>query len=136
MRFLMVALLMVSSLTAAKLTWFHSYDRALAQARATDKNIYVFIDALGCPYCERMRHEVLQAPDVVRSLAGYVLLNLKVSSPDAQKHFPHVQVTPTSYFMTAEGKILLDFAGYTNEEFFFWRMADAEQIDAAQKKKK
>ena len=127
--------LMAVPLLAGKLTWYHTYDQAMAQARAVHKNVYVFIDAPGCPYCERMRHSVLERPDVVRSLADYVLLNLKLNSRDTRKHFPHAQVTPTSYFVATDGTILLDFAGYTNEEFFFWRMADAERIAAARTNK-
>ncbi len=135
MQRIFLILVMAMPLLAGKLIWYSAYDQAMAQARAAHKNVYVFIDAPGCPYCERMRYSVLERPDVVRSLADYVLLNLKLNSPDMRKHFPHTQVTPTSYFVATDGTILMDFAGYTNEEFFFWRMADAEQIAAARAKK-
>ena len=126
-------LVMVESLWAGGLSWFHAYDPAIAAARTQHKLVYVFIDADGCPYCERMRRNVLESPDVVRSLHDYVLLNLKISSPDVRKHFPKASVTPTSYFLDAHGRTLIDFVGYTNEEFFFWRMGDAERIAAAHK---
>jgi thioredoxin-related protein len=127
--------MITSSLLSAKpLTWFHSYDRARESANKTHKNLYVFIDADGCPYCERMRRNVLESPDVAHSLQDYVLLTLKINSADARKYFPTARVTPTSYFLDRRGKILLEFAGYTNEEFFFWRMADAERIESTQKK--
>ena len=133
-RIIWMIAVMAVPLLAGKLTWYHTYDQAMAQARAAHKNVYVFIDAQGCPYCERMRRSVLERPDVIRSLADYVVLNLQIGSPDVRKHFPHVQVTPTSYFVAWDETILIDFAGYTNEEFFFWRMADAERIAAAHKK--
>ena len=124
---------MLLPLFAGSLQWFHAYDPAIAAARTQHKPVYVFIDADGCPYCERMRRNVLESPDVVRSLHDYVLLNLKISSPDVRKHFPKASVTPTSYFLDAHGRTLIDFVGYTNEEFFFWRMGDAERIAAAHK---
>jgi len=131
---IMSLLIMAGSLWAEGLSWHHAYDPALAAARAQHKLVYVFIDADGCPYCDRMRRNVLEQPDVTRSLHDYVLLNLKLNSPEVHKHFPKVFVTPTSYFLDSEGRVLIDFAGYTNEEFFFWRMGDAERIAAANKK--
>ena len=132
-KILTLFLAMLLPISAGSLKWFHAYDRAVAQAQKTHQNLYVFIDAEGCPYCERMRRDVLESPDVLRSLSEYVLLNLKINSSDARKHFPSVQVTPTSYFLDHNGKILVEFAGYTNEEFFFWRMGEAEQIESAHK---
>ena len=121
-------------LFGGKLPWIHSYEQAIGKARAEHKMVYVFIDAEGCPYCARMLHHVLESKDVARNLKPYVLLRLKIHSPDAKKYFPKARFTPTSYFLNSEGKILIDFAGYTNEEFFFWDMSAAERIVEQAKK--
>lgn len=132
---LMIAIALVP-LSAGGLQWYHSYDRAMAAAQAAHKNLYVFIDAPGCPYCERMLQDTLSRPSVVRSLSEYVLLNLKLGSRDVRKHFPQTYVTPMSYFVAEDGAVLIDFAGYIDEEFFFWRMGSAEEIDAVRRRKK
>jgi len=124
-RFLL--LITIVPLLAAGLDWAHSYDQAVAKAKQEHKNIMVFIEATHCPYCDKMKEEVLSKEYMPHALEEFIPLILDISSADAKKHFPKAYVTPTTYFITPEKKILEEAVGALTEEFFLWR------IDAAEK---
>ena len=114
-------------LTAAELPWRSSWSQALAEAKQSGKNLMVFIEAEHCPYCERMKREVLSSPDVIRGLRDFIPLKLRIDDPVVKKEFPGTAVTPTIYFLTPKKELLIDIVGYLNEEFFYWRLGAAEE---------
>jgi len=126
MKQLLLILLLISPLLSGELNWLYSYDQAVAKAQATDKNIFVFIEAEHCPYCEQMKQEVLETKYIGNALKHFVPLKLDISSKDVKTHFPKAYITPTSYFITPQGKLLEEAAGALTEEFFFWRIDSAE----------
>ena len=126
MKQLLLILLLISPLLSGELNWLHSYDQAVAKAQATDKNIFVFIESEHCPYCEQMKQEVFETTYIGNALKHFVPLKLDISSKDAKTHFPKAYVTPTSYFITPQGKVLEEAVGALTEEFFFWRIDSAE----------
>lgn len=117
---------MAIPLLASPLHWESSYDAAIKRAKAEHKGIMVFIEADNCPYCERMKEEVLEQSYISNALKNFIPLKLNINSKDAKKHFSGAYVTPTTYFITADKKMLEEMVGYTNEEFFFWRIDSAE----------
>ncbi|WP_457606303.1 thioredoxin family protein [Nitratifractor sp.] len=126
-RFLLVQLFFVAALFAAGLQWRSSYPEALQEAHQSGKNLMIFIEAKHCPYCERMKDEVLDKPDVVRALKNFIPVRLQIDDPVVKKEFPKASVTPTIYFITAKKELLMDIVGYLNEEFFYWRLGAAEE---------
>ena len=126
MKTLLLTLLALSTLLSAPLKWEHSYAQAVTRAEAEHKNIFVFIEADDCPYCEQMKQEVLETKYIDNALKHFVPLKLDISSKDAKTHFPKAYVTPTSYFITPEGEMLEEAVGAQTEEFFFWRIDSAE----------
>ncbi len=127
MKQLLSILLMITPLLSGSLQWLEHYDQAVAKAHKEHKAIMVYIEAAHCPYCERMEEEVLDKKYMPKALAHFVPLKLDISSADAKKHFSRAYVTPTIYFITADKKPLEEMVGYTNEEFFFWRVDAAEK---------
>ena len=115
------------AVTAAQLPWRDSWSEARTEAERSGKNLMVFIEAEHCPYCERMKEEVLSDPDVVRSLKEFIPVRLNIDDPVVKKEFPGTSVTPTIYFITPRKKLLTDIVGYLNTEFFFWRLSAAER---------
>ena len=137
MKYLFIILFSLVPLLSGELDWQHSYDQAVAKAKAENKNIFVFIEAKHCPYCEQMMHDVLSTKYIDNALKHFIPLKLNISSPDAKTHFPKAVVTPTSYFITPQKQPLEEIVGYLNEEFFFWRIdsaeAEAKRLQGAKK---
>ena len=46
---------MVATLYSYELNWIHNYDEALIQAQKEQKNVYLFIGADNCRFCERFK---------------------------------------------------------------------------------
>jgi len=137
MKQLLLILLCITPLLSGELNWQHSYDQAVTKAKAEKKNIFVFIEAKHCPYCEQMMDEVLSTKYIDNALKHFIPLKLDISSKDAKTHFPKAVVTPTSYFITPQKQPLEEIIGYLNEEFFFWKIDAAEaEAKKIQKDKK
>ncbi len=126
MKYLFVILFSLTPLLSGGLNWVHSYDKAVAQAKTEQKNIFVFIEAEHCPYCEQMLEDVLSTKYISNALKHFVPLKLKLNSKDVKTHFSGAFVTPTSYFITPQKEPLEEIIGYTTEEFFFWKIDTAE----------
>ena len=126
MRYILLTIMSVMVLSAQGLGWMESYDKAVEKAKAEHKNIYVFIYADHCPYCEQMYGDVLDTKYIDYALKEFIPLKLKITSSDVKKHFPNAYVTPTSYFITPQNQLLEEALGYTTEEFFFWKIDAAE----------
>ena len=118
---------LTGTLVAAQLSWRDSWSKARTEAEKSGKNLMVFVEAKHCPYCERMKEEVLSDPDVVRSLKEFIPVRLNIDDPVVKKEFPGTSVTPTIYFLTPKKELLMDIVGYLNTEFFFWRLSAAER---------
>ncbi len=127
MKQLLSILLLITPLLSGGLNWLHSYEKAVTQAKKEHKAIMVFIEADHCPYCEQMKEEVLDQAYMPNALKHFVPLKLDINSADAKKHFSGAYVTPTTYFITPEKKLLEEAVGYTNEEFFLWKVDSAEK---------
>ena len=126
MKQLLSLLILITPLLSGGLNWQHSYAQAVAKAKAEQKNIFVFIEADHCPYCEQMLHDVLSTKYIANALRHFVPLRLNINSKDAKTHFSSAYVTPTSYFITPQKQLLESIVGYTTEEFFFWKIDTAE----------
>ena len=126
MKILILTLTTLALLFSAPLKWETSYAQAVAKAKDTHKDIFVFIEADDCPYCEQMKQEVLETKYIGNALKHFIPLKLDITSKDVKTHFPKAYVTPTNYFITPQGKILEEAVGALTEEFFFWRIDSAE----------
>ena len=118
---------MASLSFGASIKWAPSLDQAISEANKTNKGIMVFIEAENCPYCEKMKKEVLSKPYMAHALEKFVSVKLDIANKDAKKNFPGTYVTPTIYFVTPKMKILDQITGAVDEEFFFWHVDAAEQ---------
>ncbi len=127
-KLLTLTFLLATTLWGTELPWRSDYARALAEAKKAGKNLMIFIEAKHCPYCEKMKQEVLSDPDVVRSVQeGFVPVRLLIDDPIVKREFPKTSVTPTIYFITPKKELLMDVVGYLNQEFFYWRLGAAEE---------
>jgi len=102
----LLLILLLSSANAVNLDWLHDYDKALAQAKKEHKNVYLFVGADKCKYCERFYKYTLSDKQVIKDMKKkFVLLYMSRDQHDIPKQFERYGV-PRHYFLTPTGKII------------------------------
>ena len=128
MRHIILFIFSTAIIFAQSLNWLDSFDKAKEIAKKSNKPIMVYVEAKHCPWCEKMKEEVLEDKDTIRVLnKEYVLVKLDIDSKDIKRYFPNTYMTPTTYFVTHDLKPLTQIIGYTNIEFFFWYLGDVDR---------
>lgn len=104
-KFLYVMLLS-SVLFGADLDWLHDYNKALEIAKKEKKDIYMFVGADVCRWCDRFKETTLSKKEVIERLQKeYVLLYLSRDRHFIPKHF-EVQGVPRHYFLRNDGSLI------------------------------
>jgi len=128
MRILLFLIASIIWLNANGLNWIKSFDKGAKIAKKSGKVLMVFVEASHCPWCEKMKKDVLEKPDNVKVLnKNYVLVKLDIDSKDVKKYFPNTYITPTTYFLSSDIKPLIAIEGYVNEESFYWYLGDVDR---------
>jgi thioredoxin-related protein len=97
--------------------WEVDYQRALAKAQETDRNMMIAFYMHGCPPCAVMDRAVLSRRAVRRALDEFVPARLDaVSSPAAERF--HVYGTPTYLVVSPKGDVLARTEGYHSVDEF------------------
>jgi len=110
---------------ASSINWLHDVNKAIDIAKKEKKNILIFVNAADCPFCDQMEEEIFEDKEDINYLSKkYIFVNLDIDS--AQKIFPNTYVTPTTYIITPDKKLLASQIGYQNEEFFYWTIGKAD----------
>lgn len=106
MRLFLFILFFISSVSAIELDWEHDYDKALKQAKQEKKDIYLFVGADKCRFCDRFKDITLSKEHVIKRLKkDYVLIYMSRDRHDIPKHF-EVKGVPRHYFLTNKGKVI------------------------------
>src|SRR5690349_14141629 len=72
--------------SASAIAWYPgAVDAAFAEARATNKPVFLFWHAAWCPYCQDLKASVFTRPDVIAKLGFFVPVSLDGDLPGAQK---------------------------------------------------
>lgn len=117
---------------------FQSFDKAMQQARAESKPLFVYFGRYGCGYCEKTNKEAFSDQQVRDAYSqNYVLAYVDAESgkrlrlPSGERVTErevgtryNAFVTPVFTFMTAEGEVLLRLVGVQRIEDL--READIE----------
>ena len=128
MKILILTLALAGSLIAGGLNWVGSMGKALELATKKHKPIMVFVEAEHCPWCTKMREEVLEEKDTVKVLnRDFILVKLDIDGKDAREYFPNTSMTPTTYFISADSKPLLMVEGYVNSFSFYSYLSDVDK---------
>ncbi len=128
MKILILTLALAGSLVAGGLNWVNSFSTALELSKKRHKPIMVYVEANHCPWCTKMREEVLEEKDTIKVLnRDFVLLKLDIDSRDVSEYFPNTSMTPTTYFISADSKPLLMVEGYTNSYSFYSYLSDVDK---------
>ena len=106
MKLATLSILLVSSLFSANINWLHDYDNALMLAKVQNKDVYLFIGADECKWCDRYIELTLSKREVIKKLKeNFVLLYMSRDRHNIPDKFELFGV-PHHYFLTPEGKII------------------------------
>lgn len=123
MKHFILITLFISSLFSANIDWLHDYNKALSLAKAQDKDVYLFVGADECRWCDRFIDMTLSKEEVIKKLEeDYILLYMSRDKHDIPKKFERYGV-PRHYFLTYTGKIIHDDRG-SREPAGFYNILD------------
>ncbi len=119
MKLIILTLIFTSSLFSANIDWLHDYDKALSIAKEQNKDVYLFVGADECRWCDRFIAMTLSKKEVIKVLEkDYVLLFMSRDQHDIPKKFERYGV-PRHYFLTSDGKIIHDDRGSREPAGFY-----------------
>ena len=119
MKFFIVAIILISNFHAINLNWLHDYDVALEQAKKEKKDVYLFIGADVCRWCDRFYKTTLSKKEVIKKLEeNYVLLYMSRDQHKIPDKFEKYGV-PRHYFLTENGEIIFKTQGSREVDGFY-----------------
>ncbi len=126
-KYFLTIVMLSSILFSADLNWNDNYNRALKDAKAQNKDIYMLITSNDCRWCRKFESTTLQKKAVIDRLKEqYVLLHVDRDMDDFPKNFKSKRV-PRHYFLTSKGQIIYSFLGYWEKEDFFSFLKDVDK---------
>lgn len=125
-RFFILFALLTSALAAIELEWEHDYDKALMQAKAEKKDLYVFIGADKCRFCDKYKDQTLSDEKIMQSLIEtFIPVYLSRDRHMIPEGFATKGV-PIHYFVTPEGKVYYITRGAFEQPGFYSMLDEAE----------
>jgi len=111
MRLFLIISILISSLWSLNLDWPHDMKKALQEAKVQNKNVYFFIGADRCRFCDRFNKITLSNKEVMNRLKDeYVLLYMNRDHHDIPDNFEKFQV-PRHYFLNSKGDVIFETRG-------------------------
>jgi len=111
MRVLLIVSIFISSLLSVELDWLHDYDKALEYAKIEKKDVYMFVGADNCRFCDRFKEITLSDKDTMQRLRKeYILLYMSRDRHNIPSMF-EVRQVPRHYFLDSDGKIIYKTRG-------------------------
>ena len=105
-KYLLVLITFISSLYAVELDWGHDYNKALIQAKKEHKDVYLFIGADKCKFCDMFKKDTLSDKEIMDRLTkDYILLYMSRDQHKVPSKFK-VKGAPRHYFLDADGNII------------------------------
>lgn len=119
MKFIILTLVFSSLLYSVELNWLHDYNKALLEAKKEHKDIYLFVGADRCRFCDLFKKKTLSRKDVIDSLKEkFILVYLSRDQHEVPKQFARFGV-PRHYFLTSDGKIIHEDQGSREPAGFY-----------------
>lgn len=107
------------SLFGADLPWLHNFNKALELAKEQKKDIYVFVGADVCRWCDRFKDGTLAKQEVLDRLKrDFILVYLSRDRHYIPPYFEK-QGVPRHYFLRSDGSIIHEDKGGREVDGFF-----------------
>lgn len=129
MKIFFILLLLLYSLFAKNLLWYHSYEKAFEKSIEMKKPLMLFITMKGCHACDKMKEDVFTDKEVRDFLEKhFVLLELDLKKNKIPKKFTSY-MTPTYEFIDANGDRIVDTVyGSKSKERFLKLLKSATKL--------
>jgi len=128
MKYLIIITLLLSSLAAKELNWLHDYNSALILAKMQNKDVYLFIGADECRFCDKFKDETLSSDAVIAKLKeDFILLYMSRDRHQIPKRFKTKGV-PQHYFLTPEGETILTTNGSREIPGFYLLLEEVDLL--------
>ncbi|WP_455757033.1 thioredoxin family protein [Sulfurimonas sp.] len=119
MKTIILTLILISSLYSVELDWSHDYHKALEQAKKEKKDVYIFVGADVCRFCDLFKKVTLSKKEVMDRLKeDYIPVYLSRDRHFIPKHFA-IKGVPRHYFLTPNGDVIHDDRGSREPAGFF-----------------
>jgi thiol:disulfide interchange protein len=126
MKKILLTLIFTTSLFAGELNWIHDYNKGLTLAKKEHKDVYLFIGADACKYCKKFKETTLSKKYVMQKLnAAFIPVYLSRDQHKIPDKFEKYGA-PRHYFLSADGKIFDEDAGYLSPERFLSLIKEVE----------
>jgi thioredoxin-related protein len=98
-----------------------TYSEALELAKKTDRNIFVYMGATWCSWCEKMSSTTLEDLQVKEALSKYIVLHIDVDKDLSIAKKFHVKGIPAYLVIDKNENIIKRNSGYKNQkQFIHW----------------
>jgi thioredoxin-related protein len=127
MKYIVLTLLLISSLWSAELGWSDDYEKSLKVAKKEKKDIYVLVTSSTCRWCRKFESTTLQDEEILKMLRKkYVLVHADRDMDDLPSWFK-IRAVPKHYFVTAKGEEIYSFPGYWDSLDFKSFLGDVDK---------
>ncbi|MDQ7045193.1 MAG: thioredoxin family protein [Sulfurimonas sp.] len=127
MKSIFLVFILISSIHGYELNWLHDYDKALDLAQKENKDVYVFIGADDCRFCERFKDLTLSKKEVMQRLhKNFIPVYLSRDQHYVPPQFV-TQGVPRHYFTSPKGDTILSDAG-SREPAGFYDILDEVEL--------
>jgi uncharacterized protein YyaL (SSP411 family) len=124
---IILGMLLLAS-AAFSLEWVKDIDTAFSVAKKEHKSVMVFVEGENCRWCKKMKGRTLSDESVEKRLEKFVVVKVMREDPKAMKSLPEIKGVPTTFFMSADKKVLESAIGYWNVEDFIAYINDVEKM--------
>ncbi|MEA3227515.1 MAG: DUF255 domain-containing protein [Campylobacterota bacterium] len=112
---------------SSELNWNSSYEKALKEAKAQNKDIYMLIVSSDCRWCRKFESTTLQDSEVIKRLEKkYILLEVNKDKDFIDPRF-NTKSVPRHYFIREDEKIIHNFLGAWNRSDFYSFLKDVDK---------
>lgn len=116
---------------AVTLRWYEELRPALLDAAMNYRQVFVLFTGPDCPWCMRLRNEVLSDPDVESLLGKFTLVDLDVEHNRMDAVRFGVRGVPTLVILTSEGVVRDAISGYAPKRVVMEMLAKALGVSIA-----
>jgi len=116
---LFLVVLAYTSICDAGVVWRHSFEKALVEARAASKPIFVDAYADWCGWCHKLDKEVYSDPRFAQFMQGFVPVKMDVEDGKEGSQFGadyHIDGLPTLLVTDSNGNVTNRIGGYMKAE--------------------
>ena len=126
MKTIILTFIFITSLFSVDLNWTHNYYEALHLAKQQNKDVYLFIGADDCRFCDRFKEMTLSKKEVMDRLnEDFIPLYMSRDQHKIPNRF-EVKGVPRHYFLRSDGKLIHADQGSREPDGFYSILDEVE----------